>query len=203
MRQVDEMEGDHDPDQSGFDLEPLLLGATDPLPHWPGTTAACVSASWSALRSIRVLPFPTTLPTLSPCRRGPAGAADVYRAGWRAQAAPAQSSYWYYCAESKTYYPYVKECPGGWQRVTPQQRPAVEPAMNSREFSTGGNTHCWSVREPASGPSVLVLQGSAKLRSVPLRRRRLPRIANVQIGGTSPSDAAASSVAKSAAVGTE
>jgi hypothetical protein len=37
-----------------------------------------------------------------------------------AHAAPPQSAYWYYCAESKTYYPYVKECPGGWQRVTPQ-----------------------------------------------------------------------------------
>lgn len=24
---------------------------------------------------------------------------------------------WYYCAESKVYYPYVKQCPGGWQRV--------------------------------------------------------------------------------------
>ena len=36
-----------------------------------------------------------------------------------ARTAPPQS-YWYYCAESKTYYPYVKECPGGWQRVTPQ-----------------------------------------------------------------------------------
>ncbi len=30
---------------------------------------------------------------------------------------------WYYCAESKTYYPYVKECPGGWQRVAPQPAP--------------------------------------------------------------------------------
>jgi hypothetical protein len=42
-----------------------------------------------------------------------------------AQPAPAQQSQgsWYYCAESKTYYPYVKECPGGWQRVTPQPAP--------------------------------------------------------------------------------
>jgi len=41
-----------------------------------------------------------------------------------AHAAPSQqSSYWYYCTESKTYYPYVKECPGGWQRVTPQPAP--------------------------------------------------------------------------------
>ncbi len=34
--------------------------------------------------------------------------------------APQTQGYWYFCAESKTYYPYVKECPGGWQRVTPQ-----------------------------------------------------------------------------------
>jgi hypothetical protein len=39
--------------------------------------------------------------------------------------APAQQpqGFWYYCAASKTYYPYVKECPAGWQRVTPQPAP--------------------------------------------------------------------------------
>jgi len=36
------------------------------------------------------------------------------------QAAPDQSSWWYYCADARAYYPYVKECPGGWQRVAPQ-----------------------------------------------------------------------------------
>lgn len=35
-------------------------------------------------------------------------------------AAPQSQGYWYFCADSKTYYPYVKECPGGWQRVTPR-----------------------------------------------------------------------------------
>ncbi len=30
---------------------------------------------------------------------------------------PPVSSDWFYCAESKSYYPYVRECPGGWQRV--------------------------------------------------------------------------------------
>ena len=30
---------------------------------------------------------------------------------------------WYYCADAKAYYPYVKQCPGGWQRVTPQPPP--------------------------------------------------------------------------------
>ena len=34
-----------------------------------------------------------------------------------------QTNYWYYCKKSRTYYPYVKECPGGWQRVTPQPPP--------------------------------------------------------------------------------
>ena len=28
-------------------------------------------------------------------------------------------SFWYYCAGAKGYYPYVKDCPGGWQRVSP------------------------------------------------------------------------------------
>lgn len=37
------------------------------------------------------------------------------------QAAPASPAYWYYCVDAKAYYPYVKECPGGWQRVVPQQ----------------------------------------------------------------------------------
>ncbi len=31
-----------------------------------------------------------------------------------------QPNVWYYCNESKTYYPYVKQCPAGWQQVTPQ-----------------------------------------------------------------------------------
>lgn len=41
------------------------------------------------------------------------------------QPAPAETTnrpaeqYWYYCAASKGYYPYVKECPGGWQKVQP------------------------------------------------------------------------------------
>lgn len=33
---------------------------------------------------------------------------------------PSQSNWWYYCADAKAYYPYVKECPAGWQRVAPQ-----------------------------------------------------------------------------------
>jgi hypothetical protein len=36
-----------------------------------------------------------------------------------AQQAP---NVWYYCADAKAYYPYVKDCPGGWQRVSPTPR---------------------------------------------------------------------------------
>lgn len=40
------------------------------------------------------------------------------------QAAPPPAAsapnYWYYCAATRAYYPYVKECSGGWQRVSPQ-----------------------------------------------------------------------------------
>ncbi|HTF99598.1 MAG TPA: hypothetical protein VK654_03310 [Nitrospirota bacterium] len=34
------------------------------------------------------------------------------------QAQP-QQYYWYFCSDSKAYYPYVKECPGGWLKVIP------------------------------------------------------------------------------------
>ena len=36
-----------------------------------------------------------------------------------ASSAPAPESWWYYCDASKGYYPYVKDCPSGWQRVPP------------------------------------------------------------------------------------
>ncbi|HTO48891.1 MAG TPA: hypothetical protein VML91_14720 [Burkholderiales bacterium] len=36
------------------------------------------------------------------------------------QQQPQQSHYWYYCPASKAYYPYVRECAGGWQAVSPQ-----------------------------------------------------------------------------------
>ena len=42
------------------------------------------------------------------------------RPGLRSEsAASADNNWWHYCPESKTFYPYVKECPAGWQRVAP------------------------------------------------------------------------------------
>jgi hypothetical protein len=34
-----------------------------------------------------------------------------------------EPQYWYYCQESQAYYPYVKDCPGGWMKVVPQVAP--------------------------------------------------------------------------------
>jgi len=34
-----------------------------------------------------------------------------------------QQYYWYFCPDSKTYYPYVKHCPGGWLKVVPAPAP--------------------------------------------------------------------------------
>jgi hypothetical protein len=48
-------------------------------------------------------------------------APPVYVEQGAAQTAPAPApADWYYCAASKSYYPYVSECPGGWQRVPAQ-----------------------------------------------------------------------------------
>ena len=32
---------------------------------------------------------------------------------------PSAPQYWYYCQNARAYYPYVKECPGGWMQVVP------------------------------------------------------------------------------------
>lgn len=46
----------------------------------------------------------------------------IEQADESAAVAEAPAAYWYYCAAAKGYYPYVKTCAGGWQKVAP--RPA-------------------------------------------------------------------------------
>ena len=51
----------------------------------------------------------------------PVAAPTYYIERGDAYTAPEQTQgYWYYCPEAKAYYPYVKQCAGGWQRVAPQ-----------------------------------------------------------------------------------
>jgi len=37
---------------------------------------------------------------------------------------PAEMSYWYYCQNPQGYYPYVRQCPGGWMKVVPSPPPS-------------------------------------------------------------------------------
>jgi hypothetical protein len=47
----------------------------------------------------------------------------IERGAPAAEPSQPSQSYWYFCRESNAYYPYVKHCPGGWQRVDPQPPP--------------------------------------------------------------------------------
>src|SRR5712691_5255990 len=42
----------------------------------------------------------------------------------RSEPAPQQQGMWYYCEQTRGYYPYVTECPGGWRAVPPAPAPA-------------------------------------------------------------------------------
>ena len=60
-------------------------------------------------------PYPSYPPTVI------VQSTPVYVEQGSAPAAPAQApNYWYYCDNPQGYYPYVKECPTGWQKVAPQ-----------------------------------------------------------------------------------
>ena len=44
----------------------------------------------------------------------------VYIQREEVQPAQPQTNYWHYCQDPDGYYPYVKQCPGGWLQVAPQ-----------------------------------------------------------------------------------
>ena len=41
----------------------------------------------------------------------------------QSQAQEEDDYYWYHCNKPKGYYPYIKKCPGGWEKVTPTPPP--------------------------------------------------------------------------------
>jgi hypothetical protein len=43
---------------------------------------------------------------------------------------PAPPTYWYYCRQSNTYYPYVSNCPSGWEQVAPQPPGPTAPPQH-------------------------------------------------------------------------
>lgn len=58
------------------------------------------------------------LPYYPPDALAPSGPPVYVEQGTPAPDRPAE--YWYYCADARAYYPYVKECAGTWQAVAPQ-----------------------------------------------------------------------------------
>ena len=44
----------------------------------------------------------------------------VYVERSESASAPPAEHYWYYCADTRAYYPYVQECRSEWQRVSPR-----------------------------------------------------------------------------------
>lgn len=50
----------------------------------------------------------------------PAPQPPVYVEQAKPPATAQNQNYWYYCFNPAGYYPEVKECPGGWQKVAPQ-----------------------------------------------------------------------------------
>lgn len=69
-------------------------------------------------------PGPYYYPQPVPVRTEP----TVYIERGDGNAAPADEpqgsqGYWYYCKESRAYHPYVKHCPGGWEKQVPATAP--------------------------------------------------------------------------------
>lgn len=51
---------------------------------------------------------------------------DIGDASQAAPSPPQAKSYWYYCMDSKTYYPYAKTCPSLWQQVPAPPSPPAD-----------------------------------------------------------------------------
>ncbi len=90
-----------------------------------GSLAVCATASahWHGTVGVWVGPGPYWwgAPYYYPYYYPPVVVADpLYVQPEPVVQVPAPPNYWYYCAQSNAYYPYVSECPAGWQQVTPQ-----------------------------------------------------------------------------------
>ena len=66
--------------------------------------------------------YPPYYPYYAPAVVYRAPQAPVYVEQGMEAPAPQPQNSWYYCNDARAYYPYVKECPGGWQRVPAQPR---------------------------------------------------------------------------------
>jgi hypothetical protein len=71
-----------------------------------------------------VAPVPYYYSPPPPVVAVPAAPQAYVEQGQPAGGSAQSSGYWYYCDASRAYYPYVKQCPGGWREVAPQPAPS-------------------------------------------------------------------------------
>ena len=84
--------------------------------RWRANVGVFIGPGWYAPY---YYPYPPYYPYYYPYYYPPVVAAPpTYIEQASPEALP--SGYWYYCSSGEGYYPYVRECPGGWQRVAPQ-----------------------------------------------------------------------------------
>ena len=82
-----------------------------------GCTSGCISAPRLYWPAYPYYPAPYYYPPTVVVPQSP----PVYvEQGQQSGQAPAAQGWWYFCRESNAYYPYVKHCPAGWERVDPQ-----------------------------------------------------------------------------------
>ena len=69
--------------------------------------------------------YPPTVvaPAAPPVYIEQGSAAPVVAPGPSAPSAQTSGAFWYYCPDSRTYYPYVQSCATPWQQVVPQTTP--------------------------------------------------------------------------------
>ena len=63
--------------------------------------------------------YPYYNPYYYPPYADPSAPVTYTEQGAQPGASQPPTQWWYYCVDSKAYYPYVRECAGGWQRVPP------------------------------------------------------------------------------------
>ena len=93
----------------GFGFGPYWPG------YWPGYWGAPYPYYYPAPYYYE--PMVTTPPTY--IERGDEARPSEARPSASSASGP-RRDWWYFCPETKTYYPYVKDCAGGWQRVEPK-----------------------------------------------------------------------------------
>lgn len=69
-------------------------------------------------------PYPPAVAVPVPVPVGPQDYVEQGQSAPAPAAAPQNGSMWYYCDDTKTYYPYVKSCSSGWRPVPAQQSSA-------------------------------------------------------------------------------